>query len=170
MNKIAFFEKVSFEQFKKDWMNNFDLDEQNIRNIYDNIKLPKRATSGSAGYDIFAPTNFLIPSQKTVKIPTGIRCSIDEGWVLMCYPRSSMGFKYRMQLDNTCGVIDSDFYNADNEGHIFLKVSCDAYDTNTTIELHQGDAFAQGIFVPFGITTNDDTDAVRHGGIGSTTE
>ena len=96
MNKVALFEKVSYEQFEKDWEKTFShimYTKDEIRNIYDNITLPKRATTGSAGYDFFAPENFVISSGSSAKIPTGIRCKISDGWVLMCYPRSSMGFK-----------------------------------------------------------------------------
>lgn len=69
MKKIAKFEKVSFEQFKKDW----EYYNENIQEIYDNIKLPKRATKGSAGYDFFAPISLTLAPGKTIKIPTGIR-------------------------------------------------------------------------------------------------
>lgn len=173
MNKVALFEKVSYEQFEKDWEKTFShimYTKDEIRNIYDNITLPKRATTGSAGYDFFAPDNFVISSGSSAKIPTGIRCKISDGWVLMCYPRSSMGFKYRLQLDNTTAVIDSDYYNADNEGHIFLKVSCDSFDHEDIVDILSGEAFVQGVFVPFGITEDDEVNEVRHGGIGSTSK
>lgn len=172
-NKVALFEKVSYEQFKKDWestFSNVSYTDEEIKYIYDGIKLPERATVGSAGYDFVSPISFTLFQEETIKIPTGIRCSIDNGWVLMCYPRSSMGFKYRMQIDNTCGIIDSDYYNANNEGHIFFKISCDSYKAETSMNINEGDAFVQGIFVPFGITKNDDTDGIRYGGIGSTSK
>ena len=113
MKKIAKFEKVSLGEFVKS--SNADL--------YDSITLPKRATSGSAGYDFFAPDSFTLNPNETIKIPTGIRVSIDEGWVLKIYPRSSLGFKYRLTLNNTVGIIDSDYYYAENEGHIFIKMT-----------------------------------------------
>ena len=166
MNKIAKFEKVSYEQFKES-MNDFNLTEDIVKNIYDNIKLPKRATVGSAGYDFCSTVTETLEKEHTIKIPTGIRCKIDEGWVLKIYPRSSMGFKYRLQLDNTCGIIDSDYYFADNEGHIFIKVTNDSKN-NRLCELEEGKAFAQGIFVPYGITIDDEVIAERTGGIGST--
>ena len=81
MNKIAKFEKVSFEQFKKDWMKNFP-NCTNVKEIYDNIKLPKRATVGSAGYDFYAPADVTIEKGKSTLIPTGIRSKIADGWVL----------------------------------------------------------------------------------------
>ena len=175
MNRIAKFSKVSYEQFKKDWLNAFDsysewdedVVEKRIRNIYESIKLPKRATCGSAGYDFFAPSNFCIPADKTEKIPTGIRCEIDNGWVLKCYPRSSYGFKYGVSLSNTVGIIDEDYARSDNEGHIFIKLINDSAIAKT-LEINCGDAFCQGIFIPYGITYDDKVTTIRNGGIGST--
>lgn len=102
-----------------------------------------------------------------IKIPTGLRARIEPGWVLMLYPRSGQGFKYRLQLYNTTGVIDSDYYGADNEGHIFLKL-INANREGKTLRVKKGEAIAQGIFLPFGITYDDDADGIRTGGFGST--
>ena len=165
MKKIAKFEKVSFEQFKKDW----EYDTENVQQIYDNIKLPKRATKGSAGYDFFAPISLTLAPGETIKIPTGIRVSIEDGWVLKLYPRSGLGFKYRLQLNNTVGIIDSDYYFSDNEGHIFAKLTNDSNE-DKTLSISQGTGFMQGIFVEYGITVDDDVEAVRNGGFGSTTK
>jgi dUTP pyrophosphatase len=90
-------------------------------------------------------------------------------WVLMCFPRSGLGFKFRLQLNNTVGIIDSDYYYSDNEGHIFLKITNDTNEFKT-VEVKAGDGFAQGIFVPFGITEDDDANGIRNGGFGSTTK
>lgn len=162
MNKIAIFEKVSFEEWKN------RVDEYNIEK-YNNIKLPVRATIGSAGYDFFAPFSFNLSPKQTIIIPTGIRCKIEEGWFLMCAPRSGLGFKYRLQLDNTIGIIDSDYYNSDNEGHIMIKITNDTYH-NKTLEISVGESFAQGIFLPYGITQNDMVTDIRNGGFGSTSK
>ena len=109
MERIAKFEKVSYEQFYKDFKETFPLYSDNeIKDIYDNIKLPKRATTGSAGYDFFSPIDITLRKNETIKIPTGIRAQIDDGYVLLMFPRSGLGFKYRLQLNNTIGVIDSD--------------------------------------------------------------
>ena len=105
---------------------------------------------------------------ETIKIPTGIRCKMEDGWVLKIYPRSGLGFKYRLQLNNTVGIIDSDYYYSDNEGHIMIKVTNDSNE-NKTVEVQKGQGFAQGIFVEFGITYDDDTTDERNGGFGSTT-
>lgn len=168
MLRIASFEKVSFEQFEKDWLKNFP-DTQDVRAIYDNIKLPKRATTGSAGYDFYAPAQVTFEKGKSTLVPTGIRSSMEDGWVLSIYPRSGLGFKHRCQLDNTVGIIDSDYYYSSNEGHIMIKISCDAHDEGHTATVEQGDGFAQGIFTPFGITYDDNADGKRDGGFGSTT-
>ena len=167
MKRIAQFEKVSFTQFYNSWAEDFGGTQDEIRAVYDAIKLPRRATSGSAGYDIFSPSNFVIKPGESLKIPTGIRCKIDEGWVLKLYPRSSLGFKFRLQLNNTVGIIDSDYYYSDNEGHIFIKVMNDT-NQDKTVELKSGDGFAQGIFVEYGITIDDDVTDIRNGGFGST--
>lgn len=173
MQKIAKFEKVSFEQFKKDLINLFNKDidtnaDEIIKKIYDKIKIPKRATTGSAGYDFFAPFKIYIEPGQTTMIPTGIRVKIDDGWTLQCYPRSGLGFKYRMQLDNTVGIIDSDYYDSENEGHIMAKLTNDGT-KGKTIYIDEGKGYMQGIFVQYGVTVDDDTTGIRNGGLGSTT-
>lgn len=155
MKKIAKFEKVSQTEYQK---------SAPIEN-YAGIILPRRATAGSAGYDFFAPEEFTLGVGQTIKIPTGVRVKIDEGWVLKIYPRSSLGFKYHLSLDNTVGIIDSDYYFADNEGHIFIKMT-NCGDKVLTVE--KGKAFAQGVFVEYGITVDDEASSIRTGGFGST--
>ena len=87
----------------------------------------------------------------------------------MLFPRSGLGFKYRLQLNNTVGIIDSDYYYSDNEGHIFEKITNDSNE-NKVVEIQAGMGFSQGIFVPFGITIDDEADGIRNGGFGSTTK
>ena len=106
---------------------------------------------------------------ETVKIPTGIRAWMEEGWELQIYPRSGLGFKYRLQLNNTVGIVDSDYYESDNEGHIFIKVTNDSNE-GKTVDVKAGTGFAQGIFVEYGITVDDDATEIRNGGFGSTTK
>jgi dUTP pyrophosphatase len=169
MYRIAKFEKVSFEQFKKDCIDACpQLAEDDIKEIYDAIKVPKRATAGSAGYDFYAPFQIVLQPGSTMKIPTGIRARIDDGWVLKLYPRSGLGFKFRLQLNNTVGIIDSDYYGSDNEGHIQVKLTNDSRE-GKTVEVEAGTGFSQGIFVEYGITVDDEADEVRNGGFGSTT-
>ena len=132
MQTIAKFLKISKEQFINDFKNTLDnYDESQIENIYETIKLPKRATIGSAGYDFYTPINFTLKPQETINIPTGIRVKINEGWFLAIFPRSGLGFKYRLQLNNTVGIIDSDYFNSDNEGHIFIKITNDSNENKT---------------------------------------
>ena len=181
---IAKFEKVSYEQFFEDFVKAFNLSETRefedgtvetidlhpiVKNVYDSIKLPKRATMGSAGYDFFVPIDLDIVPNTTVKVPTGIRCKMKKNYVLQIYPRSGLGFKYRLQLDNTVGIIDSDYYNSDNEGHIFIKITNDTRESKT-IELKQGDGFAQGIFNKYYLAKENRVNTKRNGGFGSTNQ
>lgn len=169
MNRIAKFEKVSLKRFIEDWTNEFSVSQEEAIAVYEAIQLPKRATRGSAGYDFFCPLSFDLKPQQTIKIPTGIRVRIEDGWFLAIFPRSGLGFKYRLQLNNTVGIIDSDYYGSDNEGHIFLKLTNDTNE-NKTVILKAQDGVAQGIFLPFGLTEDDCADTVRNGGFGSTTK
>ena len=170
MKRVAKFEKVSFSQFFKDWQDTFEnVTEKECQQIYHQLLLPARATKGSAGYDFFAPISFTLSPQQTIKFPTGIRVKIEEGWVLKCYPRSSFGFQYRLQLNNTVGIIDSDYYYSDNEGHIFAKLTNDTKE-GKTVRIEAGSGFMQGIFLEYGITLDDDATEIRNGGFGSTTK
>ncbi len=163
--RVAKFEKVSKEQFVKDWQHEFMGSEEWAEMVYDRIKLPQRATKFSAGYDFFSPLDFTLESGKTIKIPTGIRCGMNTDWVLQCYPRSGLGFKYREMLSNTVGIIDADYYYSDNEGHIFAKI-VNAGDK--PLHIKSGDGFMQGIFVEYGIVEDDHVETTRNGGVGST--
>ena len=170
MKRIAQFFKVSYEEFEKGMKDIFrGMPEDEIQKLYWDIKLPKRATTGSAGYDFYTPFEFTLKPGETIKIPTGIRCKMDENWVLKLYPRSGLGFKFRLQLNNTVGIIDSDYYNSDNEGHIFAKVTNDSNEEKV-LSLEKGAGFMQGIFLEYGITVDDDADGVRNGGFGSTSK
>ena len=169
MLRIARFEKVSLKRFVSDWVATFP--QQTLEQAvlaYESIRLPQRATSGSAGYDFFAPVGFDLPAGGNIKIPTGVRALIEDGWVLTLYPRSGLGFKYRFQLDNSVGVIDSDYALSENEGHIFLRMTNDNRE-GKGLRVPAGTAFAQGIFLPFGVTIDDDAQGIRNGGFGSTT-
>lgn len=166
IKKVAKYEKVSLDQFKKD-MSSFEFDDKRIEDIYNNIKLPIRATKYSAGYDFFLPFDVELKYNEAIIIPTGIRAKIKNNWVLNIYPRSGLGFKYQMCLANTVGIIDADYYNALNEGHIMIKIVNRSVEEET-IKLEANKAFAQGVFLQFGITCDDDTKDIRKGGFGST--
>jgi dUTP pyrophosphatase len=161
--RVAQFEVVSYEQYKASY------EGSELDNTYNDLKLPKRATIGSAGYDFFAPFDIVLKPGETIKIPTGIRVKIEPNYVLKLYPRSGLGFKFRLQLNNTVGIIDSDYYYSDNEGHIFAKITNDTNE-GRTIEIKKGTGFMQGIFVEYAITFDDDVTDIRNGGFGSTTK
>lgn len=168
MNTIAKFEKVSREEFRKAIRNlKINATDDCIDDIYNNIHLPKRATKGSAGYDFYSSFGFDIKQGDSIIIPTGVRCRMQEGWVLTLYPRSGMGFKTGTRLANTVGVIDSDYYFSDNEGHIMLKLVNDGV-LGRDVCINVGDGICQGILFPFGITEDDNAIAIRNGGFGST--
>lgn len=159
------FEKVSWEQYNQSVGG--DCTSSILAEEYYNIELPRRATKGSAGYDFFAPFSFELKAGETIKIPTGIRVLLDNDKALKIYPRSGLGFKYRIQLDNTIGVIDSDYAQSDNEGHIFIKITNDSREGKSVI-IKRGEAIAQGIIEKFFLTEDDDADGIRNGGFGST--
>ena len=160
MNK---FEKISQKQYDTDFCG------QVSPVNYEDIKLPKRATKYSAGYDIYATRYIRLRPNETIKMPTGIRMMLDPDKFLLIVPRSGLGFKYRLQLDNTAGVIDADYYNSDNEGHMWIKITNDSRD-GKILEVNAGEAIAQGIILPYYTTEDDDADGVRNGGFGSTTK
>lgn len=156
--KIANFYKVSYEQFKQDA--GFYAD-----NVYDIIEKPIRATKHSAGYDIKTPIALTVKPHETAKFPTGLRCEMLSDYVLLIFIRSSLGIKKGITLSNGTGVIDSDYYNANNEGHIWISLTNNSDETFTC---NAGDKICQGIFVKYGITLDDNADIERTGGIGST--
>ncbi len=166
------FEKVSKGQFLKDIEKHqqVNLEEPTIKShmefAYDIfVSPPKRATSGSAGYDFVSPISVCInPGQKIV-VPTGIRARMAKEKVLLIVPRSSLGFKYQIGLANTIGVIDSDYYFGDNEGHIMIALENRGQEQ---VLIEAGDRFAQGLFVSYFTTDDDDAIGERTGGMGST--
>lgn len=193
------FEKVSYDQFKKDMFKYYpklkdiqDIDTT-LREMYNDIKLPKRATTGSAGYDFFLPFGISIDVGGMLIIPTGIRSKIKDNKHLQLHPRSGQGFKYHLIFANTVGIVDSDYYNSDNEGHIMIEIIYDGFrndslgyinipdnngnkklyefnklDIPRYIDFDKGTGICQGIFVDYDLTENDDTNEIRNGGFGST--
>lgn len=179
MKHVKFY-KVSFEQFKKDWIDTFyngdtlrDVDngelESKIREIYNNIKLPERSTIGSSGYDFFSPSEFNLVFNTNIKIPTGIKAEIAHGYTMLMFPRSSWGFKYGIELSNSTGVIDEDYFdNEDNEGHIQCKLVNKDQTEGKDLKIGVNDKYCQGIIVQYGTSEDDNVTSVRVGGIGST--
>ena len=129
------------------------------------LPLPCRATTGSAGYDFVCPVEVTMRPGDTAVIPTGIRCFMEPGWVLLNCPRSSLGRKHGIRLANTVGVIDSDYVHADNEGHILVML-VNGGDHEVTLRL--GERFCQGIFLPYGLADEAEVTGERSGGFGST--
>lgn len=194
--EVGIFGKVTLEQYLKDWVKLYGEDlltPDQIRKMYEKIRLPKRGTSKSAGYDFTAPFGFTLKKGGNIIIPTGIRAFMDEDTFLACYPRSGMGFKYRVALANSTGIIDADYCESDNQGHIMIKLCYDGIEESssltkieneegsfmfdcvrpessvqTDLKVNQGDKFVQGIFCTYGIVENDDTVSTRNGGLGST--
>lgn len=158
MNK---FYKVSLEQYKKDR----SVCDEVAEAEYEALKLPRRATIGSAGYDFFAPFDFTIVPSCEIRFSTGIRMELDEDKFLACYPRSGLGFKYHIRLANTVGVIDADYFYADNEGHIGIKLRNEG---DQILHIKQGDAFMQGVITQYFVTDDDEATGQRTGGFGST--
>lgn len=166
------FSKVNFKIFFKDYCkaNNVSAEQMqdddfliDIKDIYDSIKLPQRATKGSAGYDFFIPYTVDFHHKKEITIPTGIRFKCDDDKFLMCLPRSGLGFRHGMRLLNSAGIIDSDYFGADNEGHIMAKFTCEEPFT-----LEKGKAMMQGIILSYFTVDGDVADKERKGGFGST--
>ena len=129
------------------------------------IPLPRRAPAGSAGYDFVSPAETVIPAGGSALIPTGIRAEMEPGWVLMLFPRSSLGFRHGVRLSNTTGIIDSDYAFAKNEGHIMVKLR---NPSENPVTIGRGERFCQGIFLPYGTAEEDGDFALRQGGFGST--
>lgn len=172
VKKVARFEKVSFEQFKEAWIKaGHYIDDEDLKLVYKNIKVPQRSTPRSSGYDFFYPGTKTINLRagSSVLIPTGIRCVFyEDGYDLSIYPRSGLGFKYRVHLDNTVGIIDNDYFESGNEGHIMIKLSCDPRE-NHIVLISTGDRFAQGIIREFFLADDDSVlNEYRNGGLGST--
>lgn len=189
MQKMARFEKVSFETFLKEytpmWVEmqriirniqegeSFGYDrnelEEDAKSVYDQIKLPTRSTQYSAGYDFYFPYgDTVLPAGASIKIPSGIKVMMEPGWVLIEAPRSGMGMTYRIQFDNTIGIIDGDYYNNEkNEGHIIIKLTNDSRE-GLSCTFEKGCRYCQGMFFPYGITYDDNVTAIREGGLGST--
>ena len=150
------FEKISLEQFTKDCP----------KGDYDDILLPVRKTMKSAGYDFISFMDITIKPNDIVKIPTGIKISLEDGEFLGIFVRSSMGFKYNVRMCNQVGIIDGDYYNnPDNEGHIYFQL---INLSPIPIQLKKGDCIGQGIIKPYLKTEADNTTASREGGFGST--
>lgn len=160
------FEKISESQFIEDIIKLISYSDDEFYGLYDSIKLPERSTSKSAGYDIRAVGDWTIAPGHSMKIPTGLKVSMEPNEVLLIFIRSSLGTKYNLSLSNGTGVIDSDYYNnKDNEGHFWITLKNNG---ESAYDVKNGDRLCQGIFVEYKVTDDDNATAVREGGFGST--
>lgn len=134
------------------------------------INLPKRSTKNAAGYDIEAAEDIIIepfkPGMKPTLIPTGLKSYMQTDEVLIIVPRSSGPKKQGILFPHSMGVIDSDYYeNENNDGHIYVQC-INIKDENVSIKKH--DTIAQAMFQKYLITDDDNAQGVRIGGFGST--
>ena len=128
--------------------------------IFDSKVLPPADT-----VSVVSPAATVIPAGGKAVIPTGIRCEMREGWVLMLFPRSGLGFRHQTRLSNTVGIIDSDYAFAENEGHILVSLR---NPLDRELVIGRGERFCQGIFLHYGLAEEEDEFAERRGGFGST--
>jgi len=153
------FERISFEQFKKDIKDD--------RELYNSIKLPKRSSKYSAGYDIRSMEEGILKAHTSKVFKTGLKVTMNEDEALFLFDRSSFGYKYDVCLSNSVGIIDSDYYNNEsNEGHFSIKLINLGEDD---IEIKIGDRIAQGVFIKYlCVDDEENINNKRKGGIGST--
>ena len=169
-----YFEKVSFEQWCKD-VPLLNVPKIKLKEWYENIIMPTQGSMYSMGIDFFMPYSVTILPHNKVKIPTGIRWVCEEWndhdvdndreYGMLIVPRSSTGTKLGLRLANTVGVIDADYCDSDNEGHIMLIFE---NTTDKIVELPQGKAVAQGIITNYIIPIASSNFAKRNVGFGST--
>lgn len=163
----AEFSKVPPSEFARQWRRLIDRDatSNEIDEIYESIELPVRATAGSAGYDFFSPLYICLKPGETIHFPTGIRCKMPMSWCLLLMPKSGLGTQYQLGLNDTVGLIDADYYFAKNTGHIMVALT---NRSNKKCTVEAGKAVIQGVFLQYGLTIGDYTEADRTGGFGST--
>lgn len=153
------FEKISFEQFKKDIIDDIEL--------YNDYSLPKRGTKKAGGYDFYALYDYTLKPGEIKKIPTGIKVYMEEDEVLLLLDRSSMGFKYNVRFCNQVGVIDADYYNnSNNEGHMWIRIQNEGTEDYV---VKKGEGMCQGIFIKYlKVDNEEEINTTRSGGFGST--
>ncbi len=150
---VALWKKVSEKQFAADG----GVD-------YQNISLPKRATDGSAGYDLFAADLYVFAPHQQIAVASGVRCQMRRNFVMFVLPKSGLGVKYNLRLANTVGVVDSDYYGAKNEGHLLVHL----INGDKPLTIDKGQAYAQAVFLKFYKAKEQRPKDKRLGGFGST--
>jgi dUTP pyrophosphatase len=131
-----------------------------------NPTIPKRATEGSAGYDLATIEDIVIQPGEIQLIPTGLKVRMPKTEALFVFPRSSLAIKKGLMMSNSVGVIDADYYNnTDNEGHIMIPLM---NIKSVPVTLLKGERVAQGIFLQYQQTEDDlPIQSSRMGGFGS---
>ena len=143
---MRMFEKISYEQFKKDFSDD--------KELYESYLLPRRSTIHAAAYDFFALRDYTLKPGEIKKIPTGVKVKMEPDDVLLLLDRSSMGFKYNVRFCNQVGVIDADYYdNVGNNGHMWI---CIQNEGDKDYKINMGDKMCQGMFIKYLITDDDD--------------
>ena len=139
---------------------------EKVLRIGDNIKLPERATTNSAGYDFYAIEDILLQPKQLTRIMTGVKCALEPYMVLILANRSSNPSKKSLFLANGIGVVDADYYdNPDNEGEIGFEFY---NNSDRIIEIKKGEKIGQGIIMSYYKAEDDKTTGSRAGGFGST--
>jgi len=155
--KYRGFEKISFDQFKKDIKDD--------RELYNNYQVPDRNSKYSAGYDFYLIENIIINPGETLKIPTGIKSYMQSNEVLFLIVRSSTGCKYNVRMMNQVGVVDKDYYNnKSNEGHLFVFLQ---NQSSEQFILNANTKYIQGVFTYYLLADNDNVEDERIGGFDS---
>lgn len=130
------------------------------------MKLPKRSTKNSAGYDFYAMEDIICKPREITMVKTGIKAKMEDNEVLLLFNRSSNPKKKGLIILNGVGVVDADYYgNENNDGEI-AGLFYNMRDEDVKIEA--GDKIMQGIFVKYGIIDDDAAEGERTGGFGST--
>ena len=137
-----------------------------------NINLPERKTKFSAGYDVEAAEDCIIPKyefgMKPTLVKTGIKAYMQKNEYLMLCNRSSNPFKKGLILANSIGIIDADYYeNPDNDGH-FMFAFYNFFDKD--LEIKKGEVIGQAIFQKYCLVDNDKAEGQRESGFGSTSK
>lgn len=131
-----------------------------------NIILPKRATTNSAGYDLASATDVAIKPGEIQLIPTGLKVRMNTNEALFIFARSSLSIKKGLIMSNSVGVVDADYYgNADNEGHIMVPLM---NVRNEEVTIEKGERVSQGVFIAYQRADDDKASRIRRlGGFGS---
>lgn len=139
---------------------------EKVSRIQEDIQLPERSTTNSAGYDFFAIEDIVLPAKTLTRVMTGVKCELRPYMYLLLANRSSNPSKKGLFLANGIGIVDADYYNnPENEGEIGFEF----YNfSETDTEIKRGEKIGQGIITSYYKAENDKATGSRAGGFGST--